>query len=147
MRISSPSKAFHTFFRSHPPTPSVWYSHLASGSVRLSSYPSAQVLWRLDFPIRRRVSLRVGFGMSRDLKFLLARRQPPPEPSALHAIHIHPNSLLTILILILSFSLFQSKGKVLIYLISKVFTRFSILAHDQTCCHRHYVHHLVRIFF
>ena len=106
----------YSIFRSHPPTPSVWYSHLASGSVRPSGYPSAQVLWRLDFPILRRVSL------SPSTRVLLESPLeshviptfgpfwpilgPLPEPSAHHAIRTHPNSLFTIPILISPFCLF-----------------------------------------
>jgi len=118
VRIFPLFKAFPpAFFLSHPPTPfSVWYSHLASGPVRPSSYPSAQVLWRLDFPILQRVSFQVAsfwspFGKSRDPKFWILFGLPP-EPSAHRAIHIHPNS-----VLIISFtshllpSLIKQKGK------------------------------------
>jgi hypothetical protein len=61
----------------------------------LSGYPSAQGLWRLRFPIHRRVrrfsSRRVFlFRKSRDPNFWILFG-PPPEPSAHHAIRIHPN--------------------------------------------------------
>ena len=101
VRIFSRFKTFYPFFLSQSPTPNVWYSHLASGLVRPSDYPSAQVLWQLDFPIHptrfclSRVVLRTCLE-----SHVIPSFGPPPEPSAAHAIRIRPNSLLTFIIFI-----------------------------------------------